>query len=235
MIARLEMAVEVRIPEEQQEALARLLSLSREDAATLLTALEGEPPSLSLAILARHVSTKLTIPRKQLTEILLVLAGMYLTCQTNGRSREEFVDAVLTAARRLDQFQSSEIDWDHARGFLIALLRCDRSLGATTKANGVYYEYERTFAKARILTDIRPIFGDNVDEPPNAAVVVHTLRITYATPHGQEEPSAFYVALDASDLKQLQEQITRALTKEQSVSKSLDAIKLQVLSTQEDV
>lgn len=41
----------------------------------------------------------------------------------------------------------------------------------TAKARDVTTEHDRLFHSARVLTDIRPVFGDNPDQPPFGAVI----------------------------------------------------------------
>lgn len=75
------------------------------------------------------------------------------------------------------------------------------------------YEYDQVFLGSRILTDIRPVFGDDVDSGPKFALIVHSLRIDlrkYGTDHRE------YFAMDSDDLISLRNDIDRALEKEAS-------------------
>jgi hypothetical protein len=57
-------------------------------------------------------------------------------------------------------------------------LALDDTVGTAAKAGPVLTEHERIFEDARILTDVRPIFHPDLSEKPNAAVIVHMLRLT---------------------------------------------------------
>ena len=53
------------------------------------------------------------------------------------------------------------------------------SFGRSVKGSTLLVSIERAYSRARILTDIRNVFADLPTEKPVAAVVLHTLRITY--------------------------------------------------------
>jgi hypothetical protein len=97
-------------------------------------------------------------------------------------------------------------------------------LRLTSKAIDVITDYEHVFAGARILTDIRPVFRGPVTELPAGAVTVDTLKIDYFGP--DNELTSFHVALDRSDLLQLQAAVKRALDKRASVARFLESARL---------
>lgn len=229
------MASNVVIPKAQQPALKCLLGLPRVQAQGLLAALRSEQPSFYLETMASRLAAKLQLPSNDLADILMMLASMYLTSRSTDHSSDDFATGVIHAAKDLDSLKDATTDWDHARQLIAGLLACDTSLGVTAKAISVTSDHEKLFSKARILTDMRPIFGDKIEERPAAAIVVHTLRITYrAHPHQRADLSSFFVAMNAEDLRELQTQIARALAKEQAIGRALAAIDLQNLSTEEE-
>ena len=71
------------------------------------------------------------------------------------------------------------------------------TLHIVAKANDVLLEHAQTFAKARIVSDIRPVFGESVKEKPPAAVIMHLLNITFYNGGKRKELS---VALDVKDI-----------------------------------
>lgn len=94
------------------------------------------------------------------------------------------------------------------------------AMAVTAKALDVAREHDRLFHGARFLTDIRPVFGDSALDPPVGAVVTHVLRID-AFRNGESEN--YYVALDNSDLMALQQVVSRAIDKNKSLNRVLDA------------
>lgn len=102
------------------------------------------------------------------------------------------------------------------------------NLAARAKAISVAADCPRLFSEVRVVSDLRPIFGDRVTEPPVGAVVMHNLRINFAE---EGEEREFFVHLDTRDLKTLQEHIARALDKDKSLRAMIERTKLQIFET----
>jgi hypothetical protein len=85
------------------------------------------------------------------------------------------------------------------------------------KAHDVLLSHDQTFSSLRIVSDIRPVFGDDVEESPTAAVLVHMLNLVYFHAGDRHE---FVVAMDTKDIQHLIEACERAAKK----TKSLEAI-----------
>src|SRR5207253_649802 len=87
--------------------------------------------------------------------------------------------------------------------------------GLATKVYDLSTGDERTFCHARILTDLRPVFGPNLEDGPKAMLVVHHLKLAY---HGDSDKhQEFHISLDADDLETLKKIIERAETKAKSL------------------
>jgi hypothetical protein len=96
---------------------------------------------------------------------------------------------------------------------LTALL-CSPSIRFTAKALELSVDYENVFSDCRILTDVRPVFPDDLEDMA-AAVIVDNLRISYFDRDG--DLSTFFLAMDQKDLLALREEIDRALEKNKSM------------------
>src|SRR5580658_8161279 len=53
------------------------------------------------------------------------------------------------------------------------------TLNTISKAITLQRDGERLYCNAKIVSDIRPVFGPNVKSQPVAAIVTHTLRLEY--------------------------------------------------------
>ena len=90
-----------------------------------------------------------------------------------------------------------------------------RGLQSAAKAISLRTDFPNTFCDSKILTDLRPVFGDDAQRPPSAAIITHTLKIDY---HGtNRKHQEFYVTLDADDLNTLASAIQRARQKASSL------------------
>ena len=89
------------------------------------------------------------------------------------------------------------------------------------KAVDMGSEHDRLLLGARILTDLRPIFGDDVAETPEGALLSHTLKFEFV--HDEGSLGNFYIALDEEDLETLDGLVRRAKQKAASLKSTLEA------------
>lgn len=139
-----------------------------------------------------------------------------------------FVDALVTLEASRETISVARVAKDVATSDELGIPEADRAgfserleralvspgLMALGRAYDVLVEHDRVMTGARILTDLRPIFGDDVREQPVGAVIVHNLKLDTLL---DGENSAFYVALDVNDLENLKTTIDRALDKSQTL------------------
>jgi hypothetical protein len=104
------------------------------------------------------------------------------------------------------------------------------SLATSSKAAELQFEHERVFDRARILSDIRTVFGESVGDV-KGAVITHELKISYV--HGSEVEE-LYLALDEQDLSELKQTIDRALGKTRTLEKILDKAGVNNLDAHRD-
>lgn len=95
-----------------------------------------------------------------------------------------------------------------------------RVLRASIKAWALLSDEERIYLSSRVLTDVRPVFGDDGCDRLLASVIVHTLKI--ATRVDGRTQSVF-IALDTDDLIELRKAIDRALDKAEALGVQLAA------------
>jgi hypothetical protein len=201
------------IPESDITTLRQLSSVGKDAIEQLCSALEHAPASLNPNKLTNRVASEVSLlSQDDIDGILSVIISLNRFQVTYGGETSEVIDAVLRAIEvdnPLDEQLKQTIS-SH-----LATLLGVRRFNLWTKAHEVLHENERNFTSARVITDIRPIFGENVNEPPNGAVVVHTLKIEFA--HGRSPHRHFYVTLDDTDLDKLIEQLKRAKTKAETL------------------
>src|SRR5947209_2051985 len=77
-----------------------------------------------------------------------------------------------------------------------------KSLDLVARAHDVLTEHQQTFSSARTVSDIRSIFGSDVNEGPIGAVLVHMLSLVY---YSTGERNTFVLALDDKDIDHLME------------------------------
>ncbi len=77
------------------------------------------------------------------------------------------------------------------------------------------------------MTDLRPIFHLNVSEKPDAAVIIHMLKISQRDNFGHRSDE--YFALDSNDIAMMKELFERALKKETTLKGIMEKSGVTVL------
>lgn len=213
---------DLRIPKEYQRGFAELRELDDGQVQELVLALEGETPTVSRETLRSRTASKTdTIARSDLDRVMDTLVSLYTLRDGMELDAPSFADAVCEA---MDESAVEELEFDDDedrdafKRRLIRLLEV-RSLDVSAKANGLLYEYEHTIhGPMRVMTDVRPIFGANVEDGPEGAVIVHTLKISY---HEGRRVKEFFVALDPEQVDELIRVLGRAESKAESLKRML--------------
>jgi len=153
------------------------------------------------------------------------LVALYTVKSMRDVSVEEFSDYVCDSMESLDQ---EELRLPHAereqfKARLITLLSAD-VFGIASKVLDLRTDDERVFCHARILTDLRPVFGSQIEDGPKGMVVVHLLKLGYHA--GSADHHEFFVSLDSDDLQTLRKVIDRAEAKARSLKSAVSSVRL---------
>jgi len=153
-------------------------------------------------------------------KIAEALFAMYLVKSSQDLPVDEFAQRVADALEILPDpdLRLASGEKESFKEKLATLLRSEIFVGASKVAD-LQTESEHIFCHARILTDLRPVFGTDVEKGPRAVMVTHNLKIAFHL-SGRKGDQDFYVMLDASDLADLKRVISRAEAK----AKTLRAI-----------
>lgn len=152
------------------------------------------------------------------------IIGALFSMRRAAYGRPQFIEQVSATIKLLDP--TANADWTSFEHDLSDLLGSDASLAIAAKAQEVRSEFGQTFCTARILTDIRPVFGTDPAAAPLACAVVHTLRLGY---HENSKHKNLFVALSNSDLHVLRNLIDRALKKEGSLRNEIQSTSMRLL------
>lgn len=190
----------------------------------MISALGDEKPTLNRVDLLLRVGEKVTtIPPSELDEVTETLLSLYALRDDMGLPIPDFAEVICETMEESDVEElefSDEVDRDHFKANLISLLGAE-SLDIAARAIDLLYEHERTIhGLARVLTDVRPVFGVNPEDPPRGAVVTHTLKVSYHE-GARREIKEFFIALDTDQLDELIGVLARASLKAESLKRFL--------------
>lgn len=178
-------------------------------------ALASAKPSLKPAVIAAHVQESLKSSIPDLTEIVQTLGSMNSSRINADISVEEFANNI---AKWVTRRRDVPKDYNQAafEQRLVSLLSIE-SLVLSAKSFDIEHEYDRIFNSARIISDIRPVFGLSAVEPI-AAMVVHNLKIRY---YENGELKVTFFALGSADLAELRKVVDRAEGKTTKLEKMI--------------
>lgn len=204
----------IKIPTAYEPALSALLQMPCEQRRNFVDAVRVAPTCREPSELVAELEAATDLGGKTLLRIVRMLVSLYDAKQQGPFN--EFASEVCEAAQisGTEALRPYEGDWKSFEEDLTNLLAADSAFGMMAKVQEVRRQYPHLYCTARVLSDIRPVFGPEASEKPLVGAVVHTLRITYHEGKGVEE---LYVALDASDLRSLRAVINRALQKDRTL------------------
>ena len=218
----------IQVPDPYLAGVAAILKLDDASADALVQALDDPPRTLNRQTITDALEPKLHgIPRDDALEIISVLISMSSVIEVLEADPSDFVEEVLADLRqKRENLQLPDEALEGASGRLNTLLR-HPGLSNVSKARSILRDCPHAYCRGRVLTDVRPIFGDGPDAPPTAAVIVHTMRISY---HERDEIRDFYLTLDSSELGKLKQLIDRAESKQKALEATLKSVDLPYIS-----
>jgi hypothetical protein len=206
--------------------------LQADDAAirSLHVALAETSPALNAHMLAKRLSGIVQgFDRRSLRLLMEFLVSTVQVWKKTRLPAEDFAKSIANALIADKAFALSQSDADRFSSRLPQFLTLENSIGITAKAFDVLSEHQRTYCNARIVSDIRTVFPDDIDSEPQNAVINHMLRIGY---HENDEHQEFFVALDSGDLKHLKKQIERAERKAEALKRLLQSANITHLDVE---
>lgn len=218
----------VRIPKAHKEPLRKLAGMDAPARARLIAAIQGARAVLDPEDFIAQVKEAGGVDPSSVGSIIWMLVSLYRAA--DGAPHQFAGDAVDAAKAELQDLSMNDEEWTALTHDLETLLSCHGSLGVTAKVISVRREYGNVFCTARIMTDIRPVYGPDPSRAPLAAAIVHMLRISH---HAGDSHEDFYVALDAEDLRKLRDQIDRAMKKEASLKAVIETTPVKFLALED--
>jgi hypothetical protein len=206
---------ELTIPKEHQPILGKVRTMSEESLRALVSALGTS---------SEDASSIQGLSSEEAEEIEQVITELYDVRSYFDMDVPKFASEIAEGLREVEFFPDNELAAFKKR---LADLLTIESVNIGAKAANLKREYPSRFCTARILTDARPIYSDDPSKPPTAAMITHTLRISY-----HDDTSRLrevYISMDGDDIATLHQILDRAEAKAKSLEAVLGSAKLKVL------
>ncbi|WP_420437344.1 hypothetical protein [Candidatus Poriferisodalis sp.] len=106
----------------------------------------------------------------------------------------------------------------------LGALVVDGPIQRLQKGHQLALDYRDVILGTRIVTDIRPVFGEDIDDGPHAALISHILRIDSQQ---ENQSESYFFAMEEQDLYILQHAVGRALAKAAALKTWMASNKVQ--------
>jgi hypothetical protein len=220
----LSVATPMKIPDRYKPGIVVLASLDDAKFSEIFGALQSAPqaPRDHKELSAWIMPEIKTIQVKELTRLLDTLASLYRLRARYSVTPEKLAEDVYAASVDDAQFKEKNTQAEVFKDRLAKFLSLDSLNLVFSKAKELQLEAEHILCEARILTDLRPVFGSNVADSPTAMIIVHTLKLGYHDSNTAQHKEMF-IALDNDDIAKLKETLIRAEGKTGTLKSKLDA------------
>ena len=205
----------MKIPKGHRASLLALAQLSPEDFGRLIQAIQNLPPRQVLVELRNRLIGVMPgldlVNRRMLAESLV---SMYASMLRGEIPVGQFVEDLTDAVTEQD---SSEDVRETMRERLGRLLNVT-NLRLSAKATVLRVDHERVYNTSRVISDLRPVFDEPVEEGLSGFMIIHQLKIV-SLRHG--EPEELFFAMDDNDLALLKKTLDRAELKSKQIHQLL--------------
>lgn len=205
----------LRIPEQHKAGFISILRLSDLQARQLADQLTKILATTKLGEIAAQIAPALPeLDAPELSRIVRTLYSLYQLRASAEVDLDRFITDLVGAIQETPELQI-DVPTSEFTQRLSTLLAVDQ-LGNHARAYALQREYEHIFHEARVLTDVRPIFGTDPKQPPVGVIVTHTMKIVYHEAGG--EHTEIFLSLDENDIINLRKVLDRATDKAQALS-----------------
>jgi len=222
--------VRFSIPEGELPGIRQLAQVPLDVLERVSAAASEEKPRLDKEALIGAIARRAGLDSDVVRSVVNVLWRLAFVQRRRELGIEAFLEALNETFRQLPPQQWSSTDaqnWSERQERIRKLLAPDLAIAMSAKATELLVEQGLVFCRARILTDVRPVFDEGAQEV-QALVPFHTLAITC---HEADEMREIHIALDFKDIGRMRGLLERAERKERVLRQRLVAGGLIVVDT----
>lgn len=210
----------LRIPPQYESGLIKIGKLREVSFRELIDLLATTPATLQHRELVEQLNNNIeALSKDDLGDILGTLVSLSRTQILTELTMPKVAEYVCEAMEESqnEELRQSAKECEDLKSRLIALLNIE-SVACLGKAVQVISDHDKVFISARTLSDIRPVFGTNLEDVPKGAAIIHSLTIDY---QHRRRRDTFCVAMDCEDIEALIATLSRAISKAKGMKKLL--------------
>ncbi len=218
---------DLSVPQRFRAPLERLPALGAEKQGALLESLSAAPPLSSPRALAARITDSLGLSEDDADANVWALLSFAGQLANWPGEADELARSVANSS---DLLLETEELREALAALLVGVVTSEAMLTAA-KAADVITEYEHVFAGVRILTDLRPVFGDDPTVRAEGATITSTMKVDHYT---DGRVRSVYVTLDRQDLEALRDSVERAIEKTDSLRSLMASIDLPLYRSESE-
>lgn len=217
------------IPSRHRSIIGKLFLLPPEEHASILEALAAVAASpLSDERLAKGLSEATSLSRTDATEVVHLALSLHSLPFFGYVQADRLIPEFLSAIETDDALPGSGEQKALFGGFIKGLLDL-QNIELASKGLHLLASHERLFCTAKIFSDLRPVFDDEIGKPL-AFLTNHILRITV---HRGLETEDIYIQMDYGELAELERAIQRARKKDEQLRRVVSETEIEFLAAEE--
>jgi len=202
------------IPERYEQGFKNISGFSDSEFSSIKNSLLDGAYNSSLQGLAHKISQITNLDYEDIFQAFISIGSLNPVLENT-----EIVEEVVNDITALAKSEGITKDSGIFRERIDFLIKNDQIFLAA-KAYDLARESANIYIDARIVTDLRPIFGINVEEEPHGSIILHTLHLHYQD-HKESDHKDLFITLDINDIKTLKDLLIRAEKKESSLQQFL--------------
>lgn len=210
-----------QIPDSAIPTFTELSKLSKEDTNKIVSLLQQVEIGDTLDdFLEIFKDTNLSKDIIGMAETIFSFGGLLAN---EKKSDIQSIAAALTKAyeeKREGKIEENEVK--RLNENLLIIFESADNLKKTFKAFYLFTENDKLYNNSRVITDMRLLFNDEIESPPGCGVILHQLKIEYME-NGKRK--SVFVSLNRDDVRELSENLQRALKKEEVIKENQPNIK----------
>jgi hypothetical protein len=206
-----------------REGYLALGRLSRTAFDSLISRLQAESREFSIADLLQRVRGADEVPDRDSEFILIGLLQLHDTELGPAVTASAIVQALQPDLSR------EHIDEAEFGARLVNVYRV-KSVDVFAKAANLLTRNDKNFLSAKGTTDLRPVFGEDLNAGPQAYVLLHHLELEFRE-FGAKQNRSFFVSLDERDLDDLISVLDRCRNKASALKSRLEESHVSYVTT----
>jgi len=207
------MIVKFSMPKRHLETLKEFISLPKEQQENYLQLLNSISPEFS----EKEIKDITNLSDDEFEEFLGYLRffiSIYLNYYRYKKPLNDFINEVIKDPAKKRDIELEPIE--DVRDLVEKIIKMDNNIGIFSKNINLSTDNPNIFFDARIITDLRHLFYNDIEIFPNYALIQHLLRISYVK---NDDTKEMFFNLNLDQLMELKRIIDRAITKENTIKK----------------